>query len=200
MGDTSIHLIVQNMPEAVYSLGALITNLLAIKGLSRLRAGLRAQIKGLTIIIDLICNLLVSPQSHLCGHLTQHTCPLKVSPLPCHQDIHLHLPLPVPASISNIRKHPKLHSCHLEYCTILTNSSVTGHKALWSEEFVLLSQVTLPSKDSDTQFSGLFEPKFIPKWKFQKHNLPCHAVWRRLKSCPSLHGGHRSQATKSWVK
>jgi hypothetical protein len=54
---------------AVYALKTLIANLLATKGLSRLRAGLRAQIKGLTIIIDLICNLLVSPQSHLVATL-----------------------------------------------------------------------------------------------------------------------------------
>jgi hypothetical protein len=50
---------------AVNGLKALITNLLAVKGLLRLRAELKAQIKGLTIIIDLICNLLRSPWSHL---------------------------------------------------------------------------------------------------------------------------------------
>jgi hypothetical protein len=50
---------------AVNALKALIANPLAAKGLSRLRAGLRAQIKGLTIIIDLIRNLLVSPHGHL---------------------------------------------------------------------------------------------------------------------------------------
>jgi hypothetical protein len=53
------------LQNSVYSFKALIANLLAAKGLSRLRAGLRAQIKGLTIIINLICNLLGSPRSHL---------------------------------------------------------------------------------------------------------------------------------------
>jgi hypothetical protein len=49
----------------VYALKALIANLLAVKGLTGLRAGLRAHVKGLIIIIDLICKLLRSPQSHL---------------------------------------------------------------------------------------------------------------------------------------
>jgi len=36
----------------VYALKALIANLLTAKGLTQLRAGLRANVKGLTIIID----------------------------------------------------------------------------------------------------------------------------------------------------
>ena len=47
------------------------------------------------------------------------------------------------------------------YCTISTNSLVTGHKALQREKFVLLSQVTFSSEDCDTPFSGLFQPKFV---------------------------------------
>jgi len=47
--------------NSMYTLKALITNLLAVKGLT----GLRAHVKGLIIIIDLICNLLRSPRSHL---------------------------------------------------------------------------------------------------------------------------------------
>ena len=49
----------------VYTLKALIANLLAVKGLTGLRPRLRAHVKGLIIIIGLICNLLRSPQSHL---------------------------------------------------------------------------------------------------------------------------------------
>jgi hypothetical protein len=47
--------------QAVYALKALIANLLTAKGLTQLRAGLRAHVKGLTIIINLICNILGSP-------------------------------------------------------------------------------------------------------------------------------------------
>jgi hypothetical protein len=54
----------------VYALKALIANLLAIKGLTGLRPRLRAHVKGLIIIIDLICNLLRSPQSHLYQNIT----------------------------------------------------------------------------------------------------------------------------------
>ena len=53
------------VPWPVYTLKALIANLLAAKGLTWLRARLRACVKGLMIIIDFICNLLRSPQSHL---------------------------------------------------------------------------------------------------------------------------------------
>src|ERR1700683_3548497 len=84
--------------NAVNGLRALITNLLAVKGLSRLRAELRAQIKGLTIIIDLICNLLRSPWSHLLATLLNVLVSEGISP-PCLQDIHLNLSLPVPTSI-----------------------------------------------------------------------------------------------------
>ena len=91
----------------MYALKALIANLLAAKGLMRLRAGLRAHIKGLIIIIDLICNLLRSPPI---GHLTQCTRPLKVSPPPRHRDVCLCLPLPVPASILT-RLQTKWLSC-----------------------------------------------------------------------------------------
>ena len=54
------------------------------------------------------------------------------------------------------------------YCTILTNSLVTGHKAFQSEELVLLSQVTLPSKACDKVFLGLLGPKFFQNWQFQR--------------------------------
>jgi len=67
----------------VYALKALITNLPAAKDLSRLRTGLRAHIKGLTIIID---NLLVSPQSHLVAILFNILVLLKVL-------IYLHRPI-----------------------------------------------------------------------------------------------------------
>ena len=59
--------------KSVYSLNALITNLMAVKGLSRLRARLRAQIKGLTIIINLFVIYSGTLESPL-GHLTQCTC------------------------------------------------------------------------------------------------------------------------------
>src|SRR5882762_5440856 len=54
------------------------------------------------------------------------------------------------------------------YCTILTNSSVTGHKAFRSEELVLLSQVTLPSEACDTIFLGLLGPKSFQNWQFRR--------------------------------
>ena len=73
------------------SLKALITNLL-VKGLSRLRAELRAQIKGLTIIIDLIGNLLRSPWSHLLATSLNVLVSGGIS-LPCLQDICLNLSL-----------------------------------------------------------------------------------------------------------
>jgi len=44
----------------------------------------------------------------------------------------------------------------VKYCTISTNSSVTGHKAFWSEELVLLSQVTSPSEACDIYFGGFW--------------------------------------------
>jgi hypothetical protein len=71
----------------------LITNLPAANGLSRLKAGFRAQIKGLTIIINLISHV-TSESPH--GHLIQHTHLLKASPPPCHQDVCLILPLLLP--------------------------------------------------------------------------------------------------------
>ena len=88
------------LAKAVYALKALIANLLAAKGLTRLRAGLRARVKGLTIIIDLICNLIGLPRSHLL--LTRHTHRPNVSPPPRHRDVRLHLSLPVPASIPTL--------------------------------------------------------------------------------------------------
>jgi hypothetical protein len=44
---------------------------------------------------------------------------------------------------------------HYEYCTISTNSSVTGHKALRREEFVDLSQVTLAAEEMGRNFRRL---------------------------------------------
>jgi hypothetical protein len=82
----------------VNGLKALITNLLAVKGLSRLRAELRAQIKGLKIIMDLICNLLRSPWSHLLATSLNVLVSEGIS-MPCLQDICLNLSLPVPTSI-----------------------------------------------------------------------------------------------------
>ena len=70
---------------AVYALKALIANLL--------------NIKGLTIIMDLICNLLGSL-------LTRHIHPPKGSPLPHHQGVHLHLYLPVPPSSPTQHQSP----------------------------------------------------------------------------------------------
>jgi hypothetical protein len=88
---------------AVNGLKALITNLLAVKGLLRLRAELRAQIKGLTIIIDLICNLLRSPWSHLLATslnvLVSEGISLPCLQDVCLQDVCLNLSLPVPTSI-----------------------------------------------------------------------------------------------------
>jgi len=64
---------------------------------------------------------------------------------------------------------PSTEVCNsIYYCTILTNSSVTGHKAFQSEELVLLSQVTLPSEACDTIFLGLLEPKSFQNWQFRR--------------------------------
>ena len=82
----------------LHQLKALITSLLAVKGLSRLRAGLRAQIKGLTSIINLICNLLRLPRSHLLATSLDVLVSEGIS-LPCLQDICPNLSLPVPTSI-----------------------------------------------------------------------------------------------------
>ena len=54
------------------------------------------------------------------------------------------------------------------YCTISTNSSVTCHKAVRSEEFVFLSQVTPPFEDSDNWISGLLGIKSFQKQQFQR--------------------------------
>jgi hypothetical protein len=43
----------------------------------------------------------------------------------------------------------------LFYCTISTNSSVTGHRALRREEFIDLSQVTLATEEMDRNFRRL---------------------------------------------
>ena len=67
------------------------------------------------------------------------------------------------------------------YCTILTNSSVTGHKAFRSEELVLLSQVTLPFEACDTIFSGLVGSKSFQNWQFQREFGPV-TPRQRLKS------------------
>ena len=81
-------------------LKAIITNLLGVNGLSRLRAELRVQIKGLTIIMDLISNLLRSPWSHLLATSLNVLVSEGIS-MPCLQDICLNISLPVmvPTSI-----------------------------------------------------------------------------------------------------
>src|ERR1700683_2172890 len=78
----------------VNGLKALIRNLPAVKGLSRLRAELRAQIKGLTIIMDLICDLRRSPWSHLLATSLYVLVSEGIS-MSCLQDVCLNLSLPV---------------------------------------------------------------------------------------------------------
>jgi hypothetical protein len=73
---------------------------------------------------------------------------------------------------------------------ILTNSSVTGHKAFRSEELVLLSQVTLPFEACDTIFLGLLGSKSFQNWQFQREFGPV-TPRQRLKRCSSLHGSHK---------
>jgi len=62
---------------------------------------------------------------------------------------------------------------------------VTGHITFWS----LWHNI-----------SGAFGAKILPKMEILKRIWSCHATGWQLKRCSSLHGGHRSQAMKSWSK
>ena len=62
---------------------------------------------------------------------------------------------------------------------------VTGHATFWRQW-----QLTFRA----------FRLKILPKMAISKRFSSCHAARRQPKSCASLRGGHRSQATKTWSK
>ena len=86
------------------------------------------------------------------------------------------------------------------YCTISTNSSVTGHSDPQREDLGDLSQVTTVIEEMDKKFRCLRRTNYWFPENLLKRCPGCHTSSQVPKRCSSLCGGHGSQGGKSRSK
>jgi hypothetical protein len=88
----------------------------------------------------------------------------------------------------------------VSYCTISTNSSVTGHSDPQREDLDDLSQVTTVIEEMDINFLRHRRTNYWLPENLLKRCPGCHTSSQVPKRCSSLRGGHRSQGVKSRSK
>src|ERR1700735_2005753 len=88
----------------------------------------------------------------------------------------------------------------VSYCTISTNSSVTGHSDPQREDLDDLSQVTTVIEEMDINFLRHRRTNYWLPENLLKRCPGCHTSSQVPKRCSSLRGGHRSQGAKSRSK